>query len=181
MPPVGAPPRRLDWKQVQRRRARVHLRPSGTDHGDVHGPDAPVPCLCRPGPSLGAAAIAATAPAQAQADAPFRAHGDAADVALRSGMRDDRLGDHGYRERLVIRRDRYGRPVDYRDVPRGSCRAGPPYGNAHGHDRNHGDPVTGPQWVKCNQHRACTAAHDGLRHDHGRDRDVDGRRWRDRC
>ena len=92
--------------------------------------------------SLGVAAVAAPAPAQAQSD----------DLVLRSGQPYYRYGDYGYDDRLVMQRDRYGRPVYYRYVPREVYRQGPPYGNAYGYQRNRGYPVTGQRTMKCNKH-----------------------------
>ena len=77
---------------------------------------------------LGVAAVAAPAPAQAQSDDLVRVLVDVADVVLRSGQPDYRYGDYGYDDRLVMQRDRYGRPVYYRYVPREVYRQGPPYG-----------------------------------------------------
>ena len=74
--------------------------------------------------SLGVAAVAA--PAQAQSDDLVRVLVDVADVVLRSGQPYYRYGDYGYDDRLVMQRDRYGRPVYYRYVPREVYRQGPP-------------------------------------------------------
>ena len=76
--------------------------------------------------SLGVAALAAPAPAQAQSDDLVRVLVDVADVVLRSGQPYYRYGDYGYDDRLVMQRDRYGRPVYYRYVPREVYRQGPP-------------------------------------------------------
>ena len=76
--------------------------------------------------SLGVAAVAAPAPAQAQSDDLVRVLVDVADVVLRSGQPYYRYGDYGYDDRLVMQRDRYGRPVYYRYVPREVYRQGPP-------------------------------------------------------
>ena len=130
--------------------------------------------------TLGAAAIAVPAPAQAQSDDLIRVLVDVADVALRGGVPYYRYGNYGYDDRLVMQRDRYGRPVYYRYVPRESYRSGPPYGNAYGYYRNRGNPVTGPQRVKCNHNGKCTAVYYDPRHDRDGDRYWDGRRWRDR-
>jgi hypothetical protein len=43
---------------------------------------------------------------------------DVADVVLRGGTPYYRYGDYGYDDRLIVGRDRYGRPVYYRQVPR---------------------------------------------------------------
>ena len=131
--------------------------------------------------SLGVAAVAAPAPAQAQSsDDLVRVLVSVADVVMRGNQPYYRYGDYGYDDRLVMQRDRYGRPVYYRYVPRESYRSGPPYGNAYGYYRNRGNPVTGPQRVKCNHNGKCTAVYYDPRHDRDGDRYWDGRRWRDR-
>src|SRR5688500_4074079 len=74
---------------------------------------------------LGMAMLATPAPAQAQSgDDLARVIVDVADVIFRSGHPYYRHGDYGYNDRLLIERDRYGRPVYYRMVDRN----GPPYG-----------------------------------------------------
>lgn len=126
----------------------------------------------------------APAPAQAQ-DSLTRVLVDVADVVLRSGVPYYRYGDYGYNDRLVVARDRYGRVVYYRTLPRGydgyryrrDYRSGPPYGNAYGYWRN----GPGSSRVKCDRHGKCKAQYYDARYD--RDR-YDGRRhpdhWRDR-
>jgi len=133
--------------------------------------------------SLGIAAIAVPAPAQAQSDDLVRVLVDVADVVLRGGVPYYRYGDYGYDDRLVVQRDRYGRLVYYRHVPRAVYRNGPPYGNAYGYHRNRGYPVTGQQRVRCDRNGRCTTTYYDPRHDRKdghRDRYWDGRRWRHR-
>lgn len=141
--------------------------------------------------SLGVAAVAAPAPAQAQSDDLVRVLVDVADVVLRGGVPYYRYGDYGYDDRLIVQRDRYGRPLYYRYVPRDGYRDGPPYGNAYGYYRNRGYPVTGQRITKCNKHGKCKIVYydprydrDGRYRDYDRDdrygRYWDGRRWRDR-
>ena len=133
--------------------------------------------------SLGAAAVAAPAPAQAQSDDLMRVLVNVADVVLRGNQPYYRYGDYGYDDRLVMQRDRYGRPVYYRYVPRDAyySRSGPPHGNAYGYNRNRGYPVTGQRNMKCNKHGKCKVAYYDPRYDRdGRhDRYYDDRRWRD--
>lgn len=88
-------------------------------------------------------AIAAALGAGATFSAPARADDDLvrvivdiADVVIRSGHPYYRHGGYGYQDRLIVSRDRYGRPVYYRMVPRDAGRYGPPYGNAYGY-RDH--------------------------------------------
>ncbi|GAB3754981.1 hypothetical protein [Lysobacter olei] len=137
---------------------------------------------------LGVAGLS-PAPAQAQSANDWaRVIVDVADVIYRSGQPYYRYGNYGYDDRLVVVRDRYGRPTYYRNVPR-DYRAGPPYGRAHGYWRN------GPgsrEAVRCDSRGRCTAKYYderydrrydnryyGDRYDH-RDRYWDGYRWRDR-
>ena len=144
--------------------------------------------------SLGVAAVAAPAPAQAQSDDLVRVLVGVADVVMRGNQPYYRYGDYGYDDRLVMQRDRYGRPVYYRYVPRQAYnRGGPPHGNAYGYHRNRGNPVTGAQRTKCNKNGKCTVTYYDSRYDRDdrryrynnarydrHDRYWDGRRWRDR-
>lgn len=67
---------------------------------------------------LGMAALS-PAPAYAQSgDDLVRVLVDVADVVLRGGTPYYRYGDYGYDDRLIVGRDRFGRPVYYRQVPR---------------------------------------------------------------
>ncbi|MGY0560392.1 hypothetical protein ACW7G2_06720 [Luteimonas sp. A277] len=88
---------------------------------------------------FGAAALA-PAPARASDDL-VRVIVDVADVVLRGGSPYYRHGNYGHNDRLVMVRDRHGRPVYYRQVPR-NYRAGyhpsqfrgpPPHARARGH------------------------------------------------
>ena len=135
------------------------------------------------------------APAQAQ-DTLTRVLVDVADVVLRGGQPYYRYGDYGYDDRLIAQRDRYGRVVYYRTVPRygDNYRSGPPYGNAYGYYGNAAN-----RGAKCNKHGKCKATYYDARYDRsGYDDRVaydryyntrdyrdnryywDGRRWRDR-
>lgn len=137
------------------------------------------PTVMAAGFGLGAMAV----PQQAQAqDALSRVLVDVADVILRGGQPYYRHGNYGVNDRLVMQRDRYGRPVYYRTVQR----AGPPYGNAYGYYRN-GQRSQGN--TKCNKNGKCQTTYYDPRYDRngytGRyDRDDrrygDNRRWRDR-
>ena len=159
------------------------------------------PAVLAAGLGLGAMA---PAPVQAQ-DALTRVLVDIADVVINNGTPYYRYGDYGYNDRLIVARDRYGRPVYYRQVPYGydagrsaydrygrriydqygrridysnryAYRSGPPYGNAYGYYDN------GPgRGIKCNKHGKCKAKYHDARDDrHGDDRYRDDRRWRDR-
>ena len=123
----------------------------------------------------------APAPVQAQ-DSLTRVLVDVADVVLRSGVPYYRYGDYGYNDRLVASRDRYGRLVYYRTVPRGydyrsGHRSGPPYGNAYGYYRN----GPGSRDMKCNKHGKCKVQYYDPRYDRDRyDRhDRRDHRWHD--
>ncbi|WP_149194647.1 hypothetical protein [Luteimonas suaedae] len=68
---------------------------------------------------------------------------DVADVVLRGSTPYYRHGSYDYDDRLIVSRDRYGRPVYYRQVPRyhqsGRYRPGPPaHAPAHGYRAKHG-------------------------------------------
>jgi hypothetical protein len=116
----------------------------------------------------------APAPAQAQSiDAVTRAIVDIADVAFRGGQPYYRYGDYGRNDRLIVGRDRYGRPVYYRVIRADRFddryRGGPPHGRAYGYYGR------APGQVKCNSRGKCKAEYYDPRYDrHG----YDARRWR---
>lgn len=144
---------------------------------------------------LGMAALGAPAPAHAQSDDDLvRVIVDVADVIFRGGYPYYRYGDYGYNDRLIMERDRYGRPVYYRYEPR-TYRSGPPYGNAYGYWRNQRRDYENR--VKCDRNGRCTTRYYDPRYDrrgydnryysydrrhdrYDRYRYWDGRRWRDR-
>lgn len=119
---------------------------------------------------LGAAALA-PAPARAS-DELVRIIVDVADVVLRGGTPYYRHGNYGRYDRLIVVRDRYGRPVYYREVPRhyrvgyhpSQFRGPPPHARARG--------FAGPGKVSCDRKGRCTARYYDPRHD----RDHRGRR-----
>lgn len=142
---------------------------------------------------LGLAALT-PAPVRAQDDELVRVIVDVADVIFRGGHPYYRHGNYGYDDRLTVVRDRYGRPVYYREVPR--YRSGPPYGNAHGYWKKH---QRRDDRVRCDRYGRCVSRyydprydrrydnryysydpHDryGRYDDHHRDRYWDGYRWR---
>lgn len=136
--------------------------------------------------ALGVGATTTPAPVQAQ-DNLTRVLVDIADVVFHSGTPYYRNGDYRNNDRLVVGRDRYGRtvyyrvvPRDYRDDRRVRYRSGPPYGNAYGYYRN----GPGSRNIKCNKHGKCKAKYydpryNRDRHDRDRDHDDHDRRWRD--
>lgn len=127
--------------------------------------------------SLGLAAIAAPAPAQAQSsNEVVRVLVDIADVAMRGDTPYYRYGQYGYNDRLIAQRDRYGRIVYYRDVPRTQYRNHAPYGNAYRDHRGRPVAVVNRN-VKCNKHGKCKTTYYDPRHDRENyDRRHD-RRW----
>lgn len=103
---------------------------------------------------------------------------DIADVTFRAGVPYYRYGDYGRYDRLILQRDRYGRPVYYRYVPvRVSVRQDPPHPNAYG-DRRHG-PDHVYRNVDCNKHGKCKVTYYDSRYDRNDHGWWDGRRWHD--
>jgi len=117
---------------------------------------------------LGMAALF-PAPARAQSDAELaRVLVDVADVIFRAGTPYYRYGNYGYDDRLIVVRDRYGRPVYYRQVPRtgyrSDYRGGPPYGKAHGYWKKHHRPATASR-VTCDRYGRCVTRYYDPRYD----------------
>lgn len=116
--------------------------------------------------ALGAAAFAPT-PAKAQsADELTRAIVSIADVVFRGDQPYYRYGDYGSNDRLMMRRDAYGRPVYYRVVDNGyrtGYRDAPPYGRAVDY---YNQPSS--RAVKCNKNGKCKAEYYDPRYDHKR-------------
>ncbi len=140
------------------------------------------------------------APAHAQ-DALTRVLVDVADVVFNNGAPYYRYGDYGPANRLVVARDSYGRPVYYRqvrdnrypyqqhsaydgygrpvhdgygrrDVDFRDYGRSPPYGNAYGYYRHHGDTRCDRDGDRCwNTGRG--------RHGDDEDRDYRDNRGRD--
>jgi hypothetical protein len=108
---------------------------------------------------LGMAAMSPTTAHAQVGDNLVRVVVDVADVVLRSGTPYYRNGGYGYDDRLIMERDRYGRPVYYREVARQrDYRSAPPYGNASVTTN------TPNRQVKCNKHGAQDHHYDA-RHD----------------
>ena len=106
---------------------------------------------------LGIAALTPT-PAVAQSQDLVRVLVDVADVVLRGGTPYYRNSDYGHEDRLIVSRDRYGRPVYYRDV-QPDYRNAAPYGHAYGYQRN-----VSHRRAKCNKHGKCKITYyDGRR------------------
>jgi len=117
---------------------------------------------------LGLVALSPTTAHAQNGDQLVRVIVDVADVVLRGGNPYYRDSNYGQNDRLIMDRDRYGRPVYYRQVVR-DHRSAPPYGNAYGYHHNDGNSK-----VKCNKHGKCTTKFYDPRHDR------DGRRHDDR-
>jgi hypothetical protein len=66
--------------------------------------------------ALGCALVFAQSPAQAE-DPQIRVVVDVADVVMRNGYPYYRHGGFGYRDRLIVESDAYGRPIYYRMAP----------------------------------------------------------------
>jgi hypothetical protein len=115
------------------------------------------------------------APAAHAADDLVRVIVDIADVVFRSGQPYYRYDDHEYRDRLIVDRDRYGRPIYYRHVPREVYRQGPPYGNAWGYHRNRGHDRRDHARTRCDSRGRCRVEYYDPRYDnrygYGRDDD----------
>ncbi|MFD0738904.1 hypothetical protein ACFQZQ_06375 [Lysobacter koreensis] len=103
---------------------------------------------------LGVAGLA-PAPAQAQSNDLARVIVDVADVMIRGGVPYYRHGNYDHDDRLIVVRDRYGRPTYYRNAPRG--RAYGYHGNAPGH-----------RDMKCNKHGKCKVQYYDPRYDRSR-------------
>lgn len=102
----------------------------------------------------------APAPAMAQSnDDLVRVIVDVADVIIRGNTPYYRYGNYGYDDRLIVVRDRYGRPTYYRYVPRRGYYSQPPYGNAYGY-RNRYD-----RRVSCNRYGKCRTEYYDPRYD----------------
>jgi hypothetical protein len=150
---------------------------------------------------LGMAALTPI-PARAQDDDLVRVIVDVADVIFRGGYPYYRYGDYRYDDRLIVVRDRYGRLVYYRQVPRSyygngyysNYRSGPPYGKAHGYWKKH-RPVNTSRRVTCDRYGRCVTryydprydrryydnryyGYNGYRYDRYDGRYWDGYRWR---
>lgn len=104
-----------------------------------------------------AAAGASLMPAPARASDDFiRILVDASDVIFRSGYPYYRHNSgYNYNDRLIVVRDRYGRPVYYRNAPR--------YGNGHGY--GYGHRYDGPQQTRCDSRGRCTTRYYDSRYD----------------
>ena len=126
-------------------------------------------------PVVLATALGALAPVtvRAQDDVLARVLVDIADVVFNNGVPYYRYGDYGYDDRLVVGRDRYGRPVYYRQVGYDGDHAAhgyDGYGAYGAHVGPYGD-VRPYGNVKCNKHGKCKQTYYDDRYDH------DGDHW----
>jgi hypothetical protein len=114
--------------------------------------------------------------ARAQDDGSVRVRVDVTDVVLRSGQPYYRRGNYGPQDRLVVRRDRYGRPTYYRLVPRQAYYGGGYNGTSTVYDPfDYRPPSTR---VSCTSTGNCTVEYYDARYDRRGDggRQWDGRR-----
>ncbi|MGH8083976.1 MAG: hypothetical protein ACREPV_01695 [Lysobacter sp.] len=131
---------------------------------------------------LGGGMAMTPAPAHAQGgDDLVRVLVDVADVMFRSGTPYYSHGNYGHDDRLIVVRDRYGRPVYYRQVRRGH--------DNYNRYRNYGQYRSHQvRSSKCNKHGKCKVKYYDPRYDRDRydrhDRNDryrwQARRWRDR-
>lgn len=112
---------------------------------------------------LGVAALAPTSAHAQSGDELVRVIVDVADVIMRGNQPYYRHGAYGHDDRLVVARDRYGRPVYYRQVPNPNHRAA--YGYGYGRDRHDLRRST-----KCNKHGKCKVEYYDPRYDRRHDR-----------
>ena len=112
------------------------------------------------------------APAMAQSDDLVRVIVDVADVIIRGNTPYYRYGNYGYDDRLIVVRDRYGRPTYYRNVPRHGY-SQPPYGNAYGYRNQYNRP--GYRTANCNKHGKCRTEYYDPRYDRRYDNRYDVR------
>ncbi len=136
-----------------------------------------------------AVAVFAPAPARASDDL-IRLVVDLGDVVIRSGHPYYRHGGYGYNDRLIVERDRYGRPIYYRHAPRAHHQ--PSYGNAYGYHRNHDRYDDGRYYSrrKCDSRGRCRVEYYDPRQDRrdnyysyrhrDHNRGWDDRRWKDK-
>ena len=127
--------------------------------------------------ALGAGALI-PAPAQAR-DELIRVIVDLPDIVFRAGHPYYRHGSYGYNDRLIVERDRRGRPIYYRQVPRSYYDGRPPYGNAYGYHRtrDHRDYRYSRQ--RCDSRGRCRVEYFDPRYDRRDDWRDDRRYWRD--
>lgn len=121
---------------------------------------------------LGFAGFAPTAAHAQSGDELVRVIVDVADVIMRGGQPYYRHGNYGYNDRLVVVRDRYGRPVYYRQVPRTGY---------YDYRTRYGTPRYTSQRTKCNKHGKCKVEYYDPRYDRRYSRWEDRHdRWHDR-
>lgn len=127
--------------------------------------------------ALGAGALI-PAPAQAR-DELIRVIVDLPDIVFRAGHPYYRHGSYGYNDRLIVERDRRGRPVYYRQVPRGYYDGRPPYGNAYGYHRTRDHRDYRHSRQRCDSRGRCRVEYYDPRYDRRDEWRDDRRHWRD--
>jgi hypothetical protein len=132
---------------------------------------------------LGVAGLVPTNAHAQSGDELVRVIVDVADVIMRGNQPYYRHGSYGHDDRLVVGRDRYGRPVYYRQAPHPNYRAG--YGYGHERDRYARDRYD-TRRTRCNKHGKCKVEYYDPRYDRRYDRAYydrgryDDRRYDDR-
>lgn len=125
---------------------------------------------------LGAAAVALPAPARA--DDLTRVIVDIADVIVRNNTPYWRYGNYGYNDRLIVVRDRWGRPTYYRNAPRYvdyRYRPAPPP-RYYANDRYYNDRYNNRYYDRdCNHHGKCRSSYYDARYDRRNDHRWDNR------
>ncbi|WP_101927514.1 MULTISPECIES: hypothetical protein [Luteimonas] len=124
--------------------------------------------------AAGFASMTISAPVKASDDL-VRVIVDVADVVLRGNTPYYRHGNYGQYDRLVVTRDRYGRPVYYRTAPRyynAQYRPGPPrHAPAHGYRHDRGRHDRGRHATRCDSRGRCTTQYYDPRQDRSHRRD----------
>ena len=130
--------------------------------------------------ALGAGALF-PAPARADDDGMVRVIVNVADIAFRSGHPYYRHGSYGYNDRLIVERDRRGRPVYYRYVPRDDGYRNSYYGDDYSRNGFVRDPYGRYSRQRCDSRGRCRVEYYDPRYDrNGRDYGYDDRRYHDR-
>lgn len=117
--------------------------------------------------------LGAMPPAMAQSpDDLVRVLVNVADVVFRGSTPYYRQGDYGYDDRLTVQRDRYGRPLYYRSVPRGVYYGNNGYNTSYNGYNNNGYANTAYRYnnpanrrVKCNNNGNCKVEYYDPRYD----------------
>lgn len=114
--------------------------------------------------AAGASMMPATAHAQSGGDL-IRILVNASDVIVRGGHAYDRHNsNYGYNDRLVVGRDRYGRPLYYRNAPRYGSSYGSSYGSGYAYGNQY---QNGQQQTRCDSRGRCSTQYYDSRYSRG--------------